>query len=738
MPTRGMERWLTQRLSAGLGATPGRARRVCANVDFPSRGRLIGDAVAAASGIDPDADPWLPERLVWPLLEVVDEALGEPWLARARRPPRRGRRAARPRSRAVRHLADLFDRYALHRPEMVARLGGGRGRAAGRPSCGGGCARGSASPSPAERLDARVRAPARRARTRRPAGAALAVRPHAAARRPPRRCCARSPTHRDVHLFLLHPSPALWERIAAGAPRSSRRADDPTARAARATGCSPPGARTRASCSSCSAPRRTSTTTTRSSTRAGTLLAAHPGRRPRGPRRAATTGRARRATAASRSTPATAAPARSRSLRDAILHLLADDPTLEPRDVIVMCPDIETFAPLIQATFGAGETSTTRTTSRPRSAPPDLRVRLADRSLRQTNPVLGVVARLLELAGQRLTASQVLDLADREPVRRRFRLDDDDLARLEEWVARRAASAGGSTPRTARRSSSTTLPTRHVARRAGPAAARRDDDRGRAAAVRRRAAARRRRERRDRPRRAASPSWSTGCRRAVDALDATAAGRRVGGGARRRRRRADRDARRATPGSAPSCSGCSTTSSREAGRPRRPSSRSTEVRALLADRLQGRPTRANFRTGHLTICTLVPMRSVPHRVVCLLGLDDGVVPAQGAARRRRPAARRPARRRARRAHRGPPAAARRADGRHRPADRHLHRQRRAHEPRRARRRCRSASCSTSSGRERRRPASAAAVRPAQLRRRRARAGRAAGASTASRSRARGR
>jgi hypothetical protein len=37
-----------------------------------------------------------------------------------------------------------------------------------------------------------------------------------------------------------------------------------------------------------------------------------------------------------------------------------------------------------------------------------------------------------------------------------------------------------------------------------------------------------------------------------------------------------------------------------------------EVRALLADRLRGRPTRANFRTGHLTMCTLVPMRSVPH------------------------------------------------------------------------------------------------------------------------------
>src|SRR6202007_1802839 len=66
-------------------------------------------------------------------------------------------------------------------------------------------------------------------------------------------------------------------------------------------------------------------------------------------------------------------------VRDAILHALAEDPTLEPRDVIVMCPDIEAFAPLIQATFGEGEHG-------------DLRVRLADRALRQTNPVLGVVA----------------------------------------------------------------------------------------------------------------------------------------------------------------------------------------------------------------------------------------------------------------------------------------------------------------------------------------------------------
>ena len=54
-----------------------------------------------------------------------------------------------------------------------------------------------------------------------------------------------------------------------------------------------------------------------------------------------------------------------------------------------------------------------------------------------------------------------------------------------------------------------------------------------------------------------------------------------------------------------------------------------DIRALLDRHLSGRPTRANFRTGTLTVCTMVPMRSVPHRVVCLVGLDDGIFPRLG-------------------------------------------------------------------------------------------------------------
>src|SRR4029453_21902 len=51
-----------------------------------------------------------------------------------------------------------------------------------------------------------------------------------------------------------------------------------------------------------------------------------------------------------------------------------------------------------------------------------------------------------------------------------------------------------------------------------------------------------------------------------------------------------------------------------------------DVSALVSDAFRGRASRANFRTGTLTVCTMLPMRSVPHRVVCLLGVDDGVFP----------------------------------------------------------------------------------------------------------------
>jgi exodeoxyribonuclease V gamma subunit len=620
VPTRGMERWLTQRLSASLGATPGRADGVCANVEFPFPHRLAGDAVATASGVDPEADPWSPARAVWPLLDVVGECFDDPWLRSLRihlgaasDPDRRARRFA-----TLRHLAELFDRYGLHRPEMVR--GWARGEdAQWQAELWRRLRARLAEPSPAERLEPaceRLRAdpslvdlPPRLSLfglTRLPAGHLDVLRALAAGR--------------DVHVFLLHPSPALWEKIGSRPP-VVRRADDDTAALAENRLLASWGQDAREMQLVLGTHEHVDHHHPIDAT-GDTLLA-----RVQADVRADRRPQPRPIEPDDRSIQIHSCHGRARQvevLRDAILHLLAEDHTLQPRDVIVMCPDIETFAPLIQATFGAGEVvDDDEFDPLPEELrPTDLRVRLADRSLRQTNPVLGVVAQLIDLAGRRLTASDVLDLADREPVRRRFRFDDEDLARIRDWVAdsgiRWGFDAEHRAPYKLQDMAAGTwragldrvlvgVTMTEEGHRLFEGVLPVDDVESLAIDLAGRMA-----EMVDRLQEAidafATPKpiadWVQALATAADALTATSQ-HDVWQRAQLERILGDVVSEAADA---------------------RVELTLLEVRALLAERLQGRPTRANFRTGHLTICTLVPMRSVPHRVVCLLGLDDEAFP----------------------------------------------------------------------------------------------------------------
>jgi exodeoxyribonuclease V gamma subunit len=115
-------------------------------------------------------------------------------------------------------------------------------------------------------------------------------------------------------------------------------------------------------------------------------------------------------------------------LHDHLLRRFDEDPTLQPRDVVVMTPDIEAFAPLIDAVFSEGR--------RGGADPgfPLLPFHLADRGLRSQNPVAETVARVLALPETRLAASDLLDLLALEPVRRRFGLAEDDLPAIRRWV----------------------------------------------------------------------------------------------------------------------------------------------------------------------------------------------------------------------------------------------------------------------------------------------------------------
>jgi exodeoxyribonuclease V gamma subunit len=299
-----------------------------------------------------------------------------------------------------------------------------------------------------------------------------------------------------------------------------------------------------------------------------------------------------------------------------LLGLLQDDPTLEPRDILVMCPDIETYAPLIVADFGLGDVV--------HGAHPAhrLRVRLADRSLIQTNPLLGVAAQLLALAGSRVTASEVLNFAAAAPVRANFGFTDDDLDDITRWVRQAnirwgfdrehrqpfhvdfvhntwrfgidRVLAGVAMSEDSHAWIDSTLPLDDVSSNRVQLAGQLAEFVDRLQRVVDSLTG-------TRPLREWLAALTDGITRLAhiddaDLWQASQMQREFGAVI------ADAGARADTPLRLP------------------------DIRALLDRHLAGRPTRANFRTGTLTVCTMVPMRSVPHRVVCLVGLDDGVFP----------------------------------------------------------------------------------------------------------------
>jgi exodeoxyribonuclease V gamma subunit len=648
VPAKGVERWLAHRLAHRLGAEHGDG--VCAGVDFPSPSAVVAAAVCAATGIDQDTDPWRPERAVWPLLEVIDECADEPWCAPLGRhvDRHRGRRHA-----AARHLAELFASYAAHRPELLEAWRAGDvaldPRAADldwQPQLWRRLRERIGRPGPAERLAAacavlraepdRVALPARLSvfgPTRLPAEH-LAV-------------LAALAEHRDVHLWLAHPSPALWatvDGLGSGPSGVAHRRSDPTADAPRHPLLSSLGRDVRELQVrlTAAAPVRTDRHH-RLPDRPPTLLGRlqqelrddrPPTERNGGPRPVGPDDRSVRVHSCH-------GPDRQvEVLREVVLGLLRDDPTLEPRDVLVMCPDIETFAPLVSAAFGLSDAEP-GPNARAGHPGQRLRVRLADRALRQVNPVLDTVAQLLELAGARATASQLLDLLGSPPVRLRFRLDTDDIERITDLVARSGVRWGldaghrapfrlDGFPQNTWSSGLDRLLLGVAMAEGGTGDGAGDGGDG-----------------------ADDVQW-LGTALPLDEVDSGDIAR-IGRLAEFVERlsdvlaalRAEQPLARWVAALIAGLGACTDTTETDAwqaaqaraeladaARAAGPHAESVplgpaDVRGLLEERLRGRPGRANFRTGSLTVATLVPMRSVPHRVVCLLGLDDGAFPRAG-------------------------------------------------------------------------------------------------------------
>lgn len=442
VPTAGVRDWLRRHLADRLG--------IAANIDMPFPGRFV----ATALGLPADADdPWALDRLTWTVLALLEGGrVDVPGWRQATAGPRSRRFAV------ARRIADLFDRYATNRPELLRQWrAGARGDGTVRGDAGSGEALVGpldpafewqfhlwrlvrdeiGEPSPAERLPALLDA-LRSGAADPPLPARVGW--FGTSNVPPARLAVLGALGavRDVHLYVVHPSPAAWAAAVAQVPghlvprrrggpagpapagphplvRSWGRPTAELAALVKGLAVADPGGVTLhpAAADTTVAPPATLL----SHLQADIVADRAPTRRALDP--------------ADRSVQVHAGHGVIRQLevlRDALGHLFAADPTLQPHDVLVVCPDLARFQPFAAAVFARG------------TLPVPLTV--TDLSLGAENPVVGALAELLRVATGRCTAPDVLALAGLGPVARRFGLAVDDVETIAAWITRLGTSWG--------------------------------------------------------------------------------------------------------------------------------------------------------------------------------------------------------------------------------------------------------------------------------------------------------
>jgi exodeoxyribonuclease V gamma subunit len=110
-------------------------------------------------------------------------------------------------------------------------------------------------------------------------------------------------------------------------------------------------------------------------------------------------------------------------LHDQLLALLSENPDLQPQDIVVMMPDVATYAPFIEAVFDAPEIQNQR-----------IPYSIADRTARVENGIIDTFLSILELAGSRFGASSLLNILESRAVLGRFNLVQADLETIRVWM----------------------------------------------------------------------------------------------------------------------------------------------------------------------------------------------------------------------------------------------------------------------------------------------------------------
>jgi len=103
-------------------------------------------------------------------------------------------------------------------------------------------------------------------------------------------------------------------------------------------------------------------------------------------------------------------------LKNQLLLTLEQNPSIALRDIVIMAPDIQMYAPFISAVFN------------------DIQHAIADKSLRLSNALLDAFISFLKLSQGRFGWQTVMDLLEQPAVYTHFELSETDLDLIKHWV----------------------------------------------------------------------------------------------------------------------------------------------------------------------------------------------------------------------------------------------------------------------------------------------------------------
>jgi exodeoxyribonuclease V gamma subunit len=126
-------------------------------------------------------------------------------------------------------------------------------------------------------------------------------------------------------------------------------------------------------------------------------------------------------------------------LLDAVLQAFAEIPGLQPHEVAIVSPCLEKAAPHLQAAFQRTVVGSGRAGE---EQPIRLPLVIADRGLRETSPAADLLTALLAIPGSRASIDDVLAVAGHPLVREACGIDDDTVATWNDFLERTAVRWG--------------------------------------------------------------------------------------------------------------------------------------------------------------------------------------------------------------------------------------------------------------------------------------------------------